>query len=99
MSWWGLAKDHVTGEVFKIGVHRQREPKVVCEEVLCRDLGKGEDKVEKTTLEACWVPEIEAAGGLYKLNVLAGHLMALLFTNFAPRRNIPRKNGTMLTCG
>jgi len=33
-----LAKDHLAGKVLKIGIHGQRQAKLVCEEVLCRNL-------------------------------------------------------------
>lgn len=39
LNWgWHLPEDHLTGQVLKVGVHGERQAKLVCEEVLCWNL-------------------------------------------------------------
>ena len=33
-----LTKDHLAGQILKVGIHGQRQAKLVCEEVLCGNL-------------------------------------------------------------
>ena len=49
-----LPENHLAGQVLKVGIHGQRQAKLVGEEVLCGDLRKQEQFCERQHCYACY---------------------------------------------